>query len=192
MIDLAIVIRLKNYGWMARFDDTGCLVEWVDDVERATTFPSMRAATAAIRGIAAPEIREAIRDGRAYRARDGFGRTHICDSAKRYLEDFPTPPIRLDYGPRFLGDNPAHGTLYGEPERRAERARQLVALLFRDAPRLNWKRQAETRFVPGSVGGVKEHISPEAVKAYRGRNRKAARAERVTTRAERMAAYAHV
>lgn len=145
----ATVIRLRRSGKMARFDEDGRLAGWTIDPERASYFSDEGAARAAIRGICAPEIRRALRRGRAVLVLDeDTGEELIVDAG--HTRVLPTPRIRIDAGPRYIQDDPFDDGRKSIVRRKAMTVRTFVRGEIAAAKR-NPARQTEALITPSAT-----------------------------------------
>lgn len=146
---LATVIRLKRSGRMARFAEDGRLLEWTPDPDLASYFSDVGAARAAIRGICAPEIRRALRHGRAALVLDeDTGEELIVDAG--HTRVLGTPRIRIDAGPRYIQDDPLDDGRKGVVKRKAMTVRTFVRGEFAEV-RQNPKVRSKGFVVPSAT-----------------------------------------
>ena len=149
MVVMAHVIRLKRSGRMARFADDGRLAEWTADPNAASYFSDIGAARAAIRGICAPEIRSALRSGRAvFVLDDDTGEELIVDAGHARL--WRTPRIRIDGRARYIQDDPLDDGRSAIVRRKALKVRTFVRGEFAMS-RKNPRRQTEALITPSAT-----------------------------------------
>lgn len=161
---IASFIRLRHSGLMAVVDPDGRLVEWTADIRRASLFASEGHAQAAVTGLCAPEIRAAIRSGRAVVEVDEHtGEVMILDARGGGLRPLPNVEIRLAVGPRYIDDDPTENAARAASKRQVTR---FVRELFAEARRLNWKLSTKPGMtVARSVSD--EYSTPASAKARR-------------------------
>lgn len=153
MIDY-FVVTAGHSGLMARFDESGRLVEWTPYVRRAPLFLTAEAGAAAIRGICMREFEEAVRKGRA---------TKLVDEETGEVHFLRGGPNGDPWTPRIpLADR--NRNIYADPTMVGAGLKRDIRGIFREARR-NPTRQTEALISLNTTGTA--YTSPASAKAKR-------------------------